>query len=152
MPINYPLGFCFQYFYHMTYNELVEYFKAICLDINPNGSFVHGRRVDGSINYDLPLPQIHLYPFTSNKDILNQTVTYNIVMGFWEQDAHDNTLDTRQEIISRMDALCTAFQTRLNNDALGVIASGRDEPQYLTLTGTLSGYAFTCNFTTTLAC
>lgn len=135
----------------MTYNEVVEYIKAICLEINPNGSFIHGRRADGSINYDEPMPQIHLYPFVSNKDLLNQTVTFNIVMGFWEQDSHDNTLDKRQDIISRMDVLCTAFQKRLNDDAKAVISGGRDEPQYLSLMGTLSGYAFTCNLTTNLS-
>lgn len=134
----------------MTYNEVVEYIKAICLEINPNGSFIHGRRADGSINYDEPMPQIHLYPLISNKNIKEQYVVYNIVMGFWAQDSPDNTLDTRQSIISKMDELCTKFQVRIENDGMGMVAGSRDEPAYQVLIATLSGYMFTCNFTTSL--
>jgi len=49
----------------MAYQTAVDVVRAAAQTVNASGFFVHGRRSDGSINYDEAFPQILLYPFTS---------------------------------------------------------------------------------------
>ena len=53
----------------MTYLETVELIRATAITVNPTGTFIHGRRVDGSLAYDGHYPQILLEPFTTKASL-----------------------------------------------------------------------------------
>lgn len=125
------------------YQEVVDLIRTASIQVNPTGTFIHGRRADGSIEYDKPMPQIHLYPFVSSPQDGNRAFVNNdIVMGFWKQDAPDTSNEEREEIISAMDTLSKEFLEALDEGVLE-ISNIRKEPQYRTLSATLSGYAIT---------
>lgn len=128
----------------MAYQAIVDFLRDTAEAVNEDGTFIHGRKIDGSIEYNEPFPQIHLYPFTSTIDTSGGLVeTANIVMGFWFQDAPDSSNAERESIIASADQLCQAFIQEIV-EADGFDISGiRTEPQYQTIHGTLSGYALT---------
>lgn len=135
----------------MKYNDTVELIKSIADTLLTSGTFVHGRRIDGSIIFDKPFPQIHLLPFTVSKNRVNLFDTASLIIGFWFQDKPDSTPEERQEIISEADILCEAFIVALEarvNSVLEVpvqIDSVKTEPQYYNYMATASGYALTFN-------
>ena len=47
------------------YQEIVDLIRNAAISVNPNGTFIHGLKSDGSLEYDEPMPQIHLYDFVS---------------------------------------------------------------------------------------
>ena len=134
----------------MTYNDIVEYFKSVAVDINPTGTFIHGRRFDGSINYDEPMPQIQLYPFTDNPNVYDSNTTWNIVIGFLDQDDQGNTLEQRQAIISKMDVLSMQFLKQISGTV--TVQNARRETAYLILASTLSGYLVSFNIQSQIEC
>lgn len=126
----------------MAYQAIVDFIRDTAEAINEDGTFIHGRRIDGSIEYNEPFPQIHLYPFTSTIDITNGlTETANIVMGFWLQDAPDSSNEDREGLIASADQLCQDFIQEIVEAEEFDISGIRTEPQYQTIHGTLSGYA-----------
>jgi hypothetical protein len=128
----------------MAYQSVVDYVRDAANAINPDGLFVHGRRSDGSIEYSGAFPQIHLYPFTASLDIINnENETSNIVMGFWQQDSPSSTPEEREAIIAEMDSLCRSFLHELNAVENITLSNIQVQPQYRTLSATLSGYAVT---------
>lgn len=124
------------------YQTLVNLIRDTAKAVNENGTFVHGRRSDGSLEYDGDFPQIHLYPFNGVIDIQNNySGTYDVLMAFWEQDSPDTTNEQREEIIAKMDTLCKMFILQFDNSVNGVVSNIQVQPQYRTLSATLSGYA-----------
>lgn len=133
----------------MAYQDAVNVVRNAAAAVNASGFFVHGRRSDGSINYDEAFPQIHLYPFTSSANIADNWVDiFDMQIGFWQQDSPESTPEEREAIIAEMDVLMRAFITELRNTSLVQIDTLTTEPQYRTLSATLSGYA--CRFRLTI--
>lgn len=130
----------------MLYSELVELLKDVSQTVNAKGTFIHGKRVDGSIRDSDPFPQIHLYPVTTTKDIPAGTDNHNILMGFWNLDSADSTPEQRQELITQAEILTNAFIVELveRGQMLTVV---RTEPQYQTLAAIASGYALSFTLT-----
>lgn len=134
----------------MLYNDLVETIKTASEEINESGTFVHGRRADGSLNFPGKFPQIHLYPFTSNIDVNGNGETSNILMGFWYQDKPDSSPKQKQELISKADTLCRSFLKQILSLGTIQLSNVRVEPQYQMMAGTLSGYALSFTITSPL--
>ena len=133
----------------MGYQTAVDVVRDAAQAVNASGFFVHGRRSDGSINYDEAFPQIHLYPFTSAANIADNWVdVFDMQIGFWQQDSPESTPEEREAIIAEMDALMRSFVTELRETPLVQIDALTTEPQYRTLSATLSGYA--CRFRMTI--
>lgn len=131
----------------MGYQAIVDKIRAVAVAVNADGFFVHGRRSDGSIEYDAAFPQIHLYPFTTTISQIDGFDSSEIVMGFWYQDSPESTVEERETIIANADTLCRSFldallasQARIDNI--------RTDPQYRSLSGTLSGYGLRFTLTT----
>jgi hypothetical protein len=128
-----------------AYQAIVDLIRASANAVNPTGFFVHGRRSDGSLEYNEAFPQIHLYPFTTNPQDTNSNILVaNIVMAFWGQDSPESSNEEREAIIAAMDILSDNFLNNLDLSQLEIF-SIRKEPQYRTLSATLSGYAITFN-------
>ena len=134
----------------MTYLETVSFIRNIATSINPTGTFTHGRRVDGSAEYDGAFPQILLEPFIVSKDLGKATATCNISLGFLFQDAAENTAAQRETIIGLADTLCTEFESELFESSydIGVV---RESPFYLIFSGTVSGYLLSFTLTSKIA-
>ena len=130
----------------MAYQLIVDAIRTAAKAVNDSGTFIHGRRADGSLEDNQPVPQIHLYPFVTSPQSNKNFVLADIIMAFWEQDSPGTSNFQRQEIIAEMDVLSDAFITELES-ALVEITGIRKEPQYRTLSATLSGYAVTFKFT-----
>ena len=127
----------------MSYQLIVDSIRDASEVVNPTGTFIHGRRSDGSLEYNAPFPQIHLYPFTTLPQDENRNLVFaDIVMAFWQQDTPETTNEKREEIIAEMDVLSKNFLNQLDLADLEIITV-RKEPQYRTLSATLSGYAVT---------
>ena len=130
----------------MTYNESVALIRNIAVEINPTGTFIHGRRVDGSLAYDGFYPQILLEPFTVSVDLEKATETANMSLGFLLKDAAENNAEKREIIIGEADVLCTAFIKELETkhvDVSNIVA----RPFYNIFAGVVSGYLLTFNLT-----
>ena len=126
----------------MAYQSFVDYIESVAQTVNPTGTFIHGRRIDGSIEYNAAMPQIHMYPFTTNVDVSNGYIeTANMLIGFWFQDSPESSNEDREAIISQADVLCKNFIEQIVNEDEYEITGIRTEPQYQTIHGTLSGYA-----------
>jgi hypothetical protein len=134
----------------MNYLETVAFIRGIASDINPNGTFTHGRRVDGSGQYDGSFPQILLEPFITSKDLVKGIATANISLGFMFQDDATNTPEQREVIIGLADALCTTFEARLYNSQVdtGIV---RETPFYMIFSGTVSGYLLSFTITSKIS-
>lgn len=125
----------------MAYQATVNFIRDICNDINPTGTFCHARRSDGSLEYHGEMPQIHLYPITSDIDVANGLIsTSAILMAFWFQDATDSSNEEREAIIAKAEVLCNKFIQEAVEAEGFEITNIRTEPNYRQLAGTLSGY------------
>lgn len=130
----------------MTYLEQVALIRSLAIEVNPTGTFIHGRRVDGSLAYDGYFPQILLEPFTINIDLEKATETANMSLGFLLKDAAENNAEKREVIIGEADVLCSAFIKSLEAkkvDVSNVVA----RPFYNIFAGVVSGYLLTFNLT-----
>ncbi len=125
----------------MIYQETVDLIRSCAQEVNPDGTFINGRRADASIQYGDQMPQVHLYPFTTREDE-DDNVRSIILMSFLDQDSPDSSPEQREAIISQMEALSGAFVDKVRSTS-GVSIEGtiEREPQYRTMQGTLSGYA-----------
>jgi len=130
----------------MTYLETVELIRELSIEVNPTGTFIHGRRVDGSLAYDGHFPQILLEPFTVSIDLEKATETANMSLGFLLKDSAENNAANREIIIGEDDVLCTAFIKALelkHVDISNIVA----RPFYNIFAGVVSGYLLTFNLT-----
>lgn len=128
----------------MTYKEIVTLIKTIAEAINPDGSFFHGRTYDTTLEFAAICPQIHLYPFTMQPEQSNYNIIRSeLLIAFWKEDGHENTMAQREDIIAAMDDLCVLFEAAIRATENVQILSFRKEPQYLSQMGVVSGIA--CN-------
>lgn len=124
----------------MSYQGIVDLIRNISNTINPTGTFMHGRRSDGSLEYDGAFPQIHLYPVRLSFDIANDVERNEIIIMFWQQDSPESSNDEREAIISQMDILSTNFLNAIYNEVNISITNILKTPEYRQLAGTVSGY------------
>lgn len=124
----------------MTYQTLVNIIRATANYINPTGTFVHGRRSDGSLEYNEAFPQIHLLPVRSEYDYNNANVRHNVILMFWGQDSPESSNDEREALISTMDILSDNFIINFQNVNTYTITNVLKTPEYRQLAGTVSGY------------
>jgi len=128
----------------MTYLETVALIRSVALEVNPSGEFIHGTRVDGSLQYDKPNPLILLEPFTINIDTVSNNDTTNISLGFMFKDSASSSVEEREVIIGNADELCSEFITEIQTRSVD-IQNVRATPFYRVFAGVLSGYLLTFN-------
>lgn len=136
----------------MNYQDIVNTIRNTATAINLTGSFVHGRRSDGSLEYDKPFPQIHLMPLRSTFDIQNDIVKHDIVIMFWGQDSPESSNDKRELIIAQMDLLSSNFINSLNSLSNISLSNVLKTPEYRQLAGTVSGYGLSFTLTSKTYC
>lgn len=127
----------------MSYQSIVNAIRTAAESVNPDGEFIHGRRVDASqFSIDARFPVIALYPFQiadpdANSDVDQST----IIMGFWDQDSAESSVSEREQLIAGMDELVSEWkeEMKLNNDMRMLVFTR--EPQYQFYNGTVSGMA-----------
>lgn len=124
----------------MSYQSIVDLLRNLAYIVNPNGHFMHGRRSDGSLDYDKPFPQIHLYPVRSNPDIANSNERDDIILMFWQQDSPESTNEQREAMIAQMDVLSRNFMNELYAEDGVSVTNVLRTPEYRQLAGTVSGY------------
>lgn len=124
----------------MSLSTAIAYIRTSAESVNGSGTFVHARRTDGSLEYEGPMPQIHLYPITGELSISEGVNnTYDIIMAFWYQDKPESTNEEREDIINNAETLCRSFILDLDSNEDIELSSVRIEPNYRQLSGTLSG-------------
>lgn len=124
----------------MNYQNLVDTIRNTANFVNPTGTFVHGRRSDGSLEYNEAFPQIHLLLVRSEYDYNNANVRHNVIVMFWGQDSPESSNDERELLIATMDSLSDNFIIQLQTSTSFLITNVLKTPEYRQLAGTVSGY------------
>ncbi len=123
------------------YIDFINTLKAIADEINPNGTFYHGRASDANIAIDkLPLPQIHVYPFrvkTVNK-LYSLDNAPNIMIAFIFQDSPHSNDTERDSIVNEADILQRAFRSKMDDLELDY-TNYEAEPFFKQFSGVTSG-------------
>lgn len=123
------------------YQAIVDTIRETALEaLEGTGRFINGRVIDASQAYDGAYPLIVNYPFIIT-DGTEGTKNASILMGFWQQDSLDYTPLQREAVIAAMDELQQAFWNILIANTQIGLSGKRAEPQYQTLSATLSGFA-----------
>lgn len=136
----------------MNYQDIVDLCRVTANLVNPTGHFVHGRRTDGSLDYDYAFPQIHLLPVQTTFDISNDLKTHQLILFFWEQDSPESSNEEREAKIAAMDILSDLFLFELFENQQLNISDVLKTPEYRQLAGTASGYGISFSLTTKLEC
>lgn len=131
----------------MVYEDIVNLFESISKEVNDTGSFIHGRRIDGTLSYDESMPQIHLYPFITVPDLIDGNDVANIVMGFWFQGAQEANQNENKESISKADVIARSFLKNLNNTSGVNLSNIRMETGYNLFSAVLTGMTVTFTMT-----
>ena len=123
------------------YIDFINTFKAIADEINPNGTFYHGRASDANLAIDkLPLPQIHVYPFrvkTVNK-LYSLDNAPNIMIAFIFQDSPHSNDTERDAIVNEADIMQRAFRSKMDELELDY-TNYEAEPFFKQFSGVTSG-------------
>ncbi len=135
-----------------TYSDIVTAIEAAANEVNPDGRFLDGRKIDVSQSFDGAYPLINLYPFITQQDNGGDNDTSNILLGFWVQDTPETTPLERRALITAMDELSDAFKDALNESKVLQMNDFKKEPQYQFYSGTLSGYAVSFKLITKASC
>lgn len=138
----------------MTFQEVLNMVRETAETVNPTGTFVNGRNSDAANASDSPYPRIHLYPFTQERDpIEDHKRTSNLLLSFVDLDSGEQDAEERETIIANMDTLVDAFIAQLQADFENDVefTQIRTEPQYQILEG-VSGYSLQLNIKTQVGC
>jgi len=131
----------------LSYKTTVNIIREAVNTVNTDGSFIHGRRIDASQNYDGMFPMVVLYPFQISKAIEPNFIdSSSLLMGFFMQDKPDSSMEEREELVSLMDNLSDAFINLLEGNDLVRVTGLVKEPQYQVYSGTMSGFAIRFTF------
>lgn len=137
----------------MSYLGAVNIIKNISEAINPTGIFSHSDKWKASLNFGEANKQIYLYPITAGVDLTNHYYeSWNMVMGFYFQDAPDSTALDQQGLVAQADDMVTEFLAVLNETEGVELSNSKKEPSYRQMSGTYTGYllSFTLGYTTDL--
>lgn len=124
----------------MSYQSTVDQLRAAAQVVNPDKTFISGRQVDFSQEFDGKFPAIHLAPFTIT-EATEALDSQDLLVGFWMQDAPDSNVDDREDIVRQMELMCRAFLAQLRTDNRIDIKGVVMEPQFQMYNGTVSGFA-----------
>jgi hypothetical protein len=91
----------------MTYYQLVKVLEDLAYEAGA-ASFWTGARMQNGINYDAAFPMAEFFSTQPSQVLLN-AVVYNIGMGFYGKDEHENGGEQTLQIQSDMDTLTQAF-------------------------------------------
>jgi hypothetical protein len=91
----------------MTYYDLVKAIEKLALKAGAQ-SFWTGARLANGINYNAPFPMVEFFN-TQPSQIKTSVVRYNIGMGFYGKDEHENGGEQTLQIQSDMDELTQRF-------------------------------------------
>jgi hypothetical protein len=134
----------------MTYQDIVNIIRNAANYVNPNGFFVHGRKTDGSLNYNEATPQIFLLEPQPNTNINNnsfvETITFPII--FVTQDSPESTELRREDLKQEMYLLSRKLLAKIDEQPLlqNVQFSG-GQPEIRQLSGTLTGFSYSLEVT-----
>jgi hypothetical protein len=134
----------------MTYQDIVNIIRNAANYVNPNGFFIHGRKTDGSLNYNEATPQILLLEPQPNTNINNnsfvETITFPIV--FVTQDSPESTELRREDLKQEMYLLSRKLLAKIDEEPLlqNVQFTG-GQPEIRQLSGTLTGFSYSLEIT-----
>jgi hypothetical protein len=134
----------------MTYQDIVNIIRNAANYVNPNGFFIHGRKTDGSLNYNEATPQILLLEPQPNTNINNnsfvETITFPIV--FVTQDSPESTELRREDLKQEMYLLSRKLLAKIDEEPLlqNVQYTG-GQPEIRQLSGTLTGFSYSLEIT-----
>jgi PKD repeat protein len=133
----------------MQYNDVVNMVEGIASALGVQ--FFHGRNYDTTLEFGNNYPQIHLFPFQQTN--VNENILRNdLLIGFFDIDGHENTMQQRQQIIASMWAVAAQFEQAARQvSGIQVISIVR-EPQYLQMMGVMSGVALRFVFNSGVGC
>lgn len=133
----------------MTYQDVVDIIRNTATAVNPSGTFVHGRKSDGSLEFNNDSPWIILLepqpnPLNNNKDFI-ETISFPIM--FLTQDTPETTPARREELKESMFVLSREFLALLDEEDLLDVNYAAAQPEIRQLAGTLTGFSWTLNVT-----
>ena len=122
------------------YIDIVNLLSEIAEEVNPTGTFYHGRVSDANLAIERkPLPQIHLYPFKITHPVTNGVDNVpNILMAFIFQDSPNSSDEDRTEIINQADIMQRKFENWLISRDVQY-SNYEAEPFYKQFNGITSG-------------
>lgn len=137
-------------------------FRAINTAVNAAGTFVHGRKPEGSFDSIAAVyPLVFVLPFRDVADYKKETIKRSIVMFFFKQDNPGNTLVQREDMIQECYVIKDAFIQKMieysdtpGNTYFGklTISEVLATPEYAQLAGTVSGYSVSFTLITKTDC
>ena len=134
----------------MTYQDIVNIIRNAANYVNPNGFFVHGRKTDGSLNYNEATPQILLLEPQPNTNINNNSFVETIVFPiiFVTQDSPESTELRREDLKQEMYLLSRKLLAKIDEQPLlqNVQFTG-GQPEIRQLSGTLTGFSYSLEVT-----
>jgi len=134
----------------MTYQDIVNIIRNAANYVNPNGFFVHGRKTDGSLNYNDATPQIILLEPQPNTNINNNSFVETIVFPiiFVTQDSPESTEVQRENLKQQMYLLSRKLLAKIDEQPLlqNVQFTG-GQPEIRQLSGTLTGFSYSLEIT-----
>jgi hypothetical protein len=134
----------------MTYQDIVNIIRNAANYVNPNGFFIHGRKTDGSLNYNETTPQILLLepqPNTANNNSsFIETITFPII--FVTQDSPESTELRREDLKQEMYLLSRKLLAKIDEEPLlqNVQFTG-GQPEIRQLSATLTGFSYSIQIT-----
>ena len=130
----------------MTYLDVVTLIRRISKVVNPTGTFVHGKRVDGAQTYSDHYPVILLEPFPDTIDKTQDIETTSLTMAFMFQDSPSSSVEEQEVLIGQADVMRREFQDLLYVEALD-LSVFRGTPFYRIFAGVNTGYLLTFTIT-----
>jgi hypothetical protein len=91
----------------MTYYQLVKALEDLAYEAGA-ASYWTGAKMKNGINYDADFPMAEFFDTQPSQVLLN-AVVYNIAMGFYGKDEHENGGEQTLQIQSEMDSLTQRF-------------------------------------------
>ena len=134
----------------MTYKDVVNIIRNAANYVNPNGTFIHGRKSDGSLQYNDDTPQIILLEPQPNPSNNNQsyveTVTFPII--FVTQDSPESSNLEREDIKEEMFVLSRQLLSKIDEQSLlQNVAYTNGQPEIRQLSGTMTGFSYSLQIT-----
>ena len=129
----------------MTYQDIVNIIRDAANYVNPDGFFIHGRKTDGSLQYNEATPQIILLEPQPNTAINNnnffETTVFPII--FVTQDSPESTEVERENIKQSMYLLSRKLLAKIDEQPLlqDVQYTG-GQPEIRQLSGTMTGFSY----------
>jgi hypothetical protein len=129
----------------MTYQDVVNIIRNAANFVNPNGYFVHGRKSDGSLDYNQPTPHIILLEPQPNTSINNnsffETTIFPII--FVTQDSPESTNVERENLKQEMYLLSRKLLSKIDEQPLlQQVQYTGGQPEIRQLSGTLTGFSY----------